>query len=320
MPEDDATATPVERHGLRFKTPLESTGYGFRVRSSAIDALMSQRQGLLMKALEPRMSLFRSSAVDARVSSYESPVVAALTSQMSALSRPAINSWLSNYKSPVNAALTAQASIIAKPAVDAMTKTFLAVVDQSAISNTLSAAATSVLRSAGTQQAASLITARTTAQMLAGHPDLFRNLLGSSWQRPWAEDAVATEDEEVRPVHATGDLFDEAALEEAWRDIERVLRKDKQLRHNIKEGARQLAPRSRIKRRSLERVLVILVWLCAVLGPWSDGEWTIDDATAPIGALAAELIVQLGRQEEKQKNVLQKNGPRRRRHRRRRKR
>lgn len=113
-------------------------------------------------------------------------------------------------------------------------------------------------------------------------------------------------------------LTSEQSLEQAWSDIEQLLRSDKKLRRDIKGGARRLAPRSKSKRKSLERVMLILVWLCVVLGPWTDGEWKTDDATAPIGALAAEIAARLALPGKPRKNPLQKNGPRRRRHRRKR--
>lgn len=71
----------------------------------------------------------------------------------------------------------------------------------------------------------------------------------------------------------------------------------------------------------LKRILMAFIMACAVVGPWSDGELTSDDAAAPLELVFVELFARVQAREQRrdetpqQRNFLQKNGPRRRRHR-----
>lgn len=109
-------------------------------------------------------------------------------------------------------------------------------------------------------------------------------------------------------------------MEEAWQDIERVLRADKQLRRSVAAGATKLSRQAKIGRKPAARILMLMIsiWLCALAVPWTDGEWKADDITVPVGWLATEYLAYLKLNSVSNKNPLQKNGPCRRRHRRKR--
>lgn len=127
-----------------------------------------------------------------------------------------------------------------------------------------------------------------------------------------------------RPPQTIEPLVDDDTLDRAWHDIEKVLSEDRQLRKALKVSARQMSPKSKTSLKLLKRVLMALIVVSAVVGPWSDGELTSEDAAAPMEIMFVEMLARVNAWEQrqtvapKQKNILQKNGPRRRRHRRKR--
>ena len=151
-------------------------------------------------------------------------------------------------------------------------------------------------------------------------PAIGRLLSDVAWRLE--ADAVREEsDEDTRALQVEELMRDEQLLDDAWQDIERVLFSDKHLRRRIKADAKRLAPQAKTSRKTIRKLLVVIIWLCVVVAPWTDGERSIEDISAPMEEVANTLLAYLaahpdGRKNSQHKNPLRKNGPRRRRHRR----
>lgn len=214
--------------------------------------------------------------------------------------------------------LIAQYPSITSPAVEGFTRTILASSGWDSASKLISASAMATFRSPQLQRLISPTSAFAASNLLSVTPTIDRLISDMAWRFEIDEDDEEP-DEDMMVAQVKELVIDEQTLEEAWRDIEGVLLSDRDLRRRIKSDARQLAPRTKLKRKTVEKLLLVIVWVCAVLLPWTDGEKKLDDITVPIGTLAGEIAAYLAVHPESRKNPLQKNGPRRRRHRRKRK-
>ncbi|MEX5266640.1 hypothetical protein [Kocuria sp. CPCC 204721] len=244
-----------------------------------------------------------SAAVSALQRSLTSPVLKAFEEQQRRVTMPTIN------------ALAAQYRAITVPAATSLTRSILASSGATSIPKAFTAPVLPHFELPSIQRMITQTTAPTASQFLATAPAL--NQIISDMVRQLEEAAEREETLADLNTAEPVELFpDEQTMEQAWHDIERMFRSDKQMRRSIKADARRLATQAKMGHKKLVKLLMVVVWLCAVIGPWTDGEKKVDDFATPIGLLAAEIITYLEVYPESRPNLLQKNGPRRRRHRR----
>ncbi|NVC24071.1 hypothetical protein E7Z53_11570 [Kocuria salina] len=220
-------------------------------------------------------------------------------------------------------ALNVRYPAITGPAIEGLTRSILANSGWSDVSKLISTSAVASFQSPELKRLISPTSTLAVSRLLVSTPAIGRLLSDVAWRLE--ADAVREEsDEDTRALQVEELMRDEQLLDDAWQDIERVLFSDKHLRRRIKADAKRLAPQAKTSRKTIRKLLVVIIWLCVVVAPWTDGERSIEDISAPMEEVANTLLAYLaahpdGRKNSQHKNPLRKNGPRRRRHRRKRK-